>query len=276
MQEETTALGVPCLTLRENTERPITVEQGTNTLVGRDPAAILRAVDEILPAAASAAACPSSGTAAPPSASPPTSRAGFVRRRRDRGGVTMAPPRTHRDGATIVNALTIDVEDYFQVSAFAPYIRARRLGRARVPRRAQRRPHPGAARRARRARHVLHAGLDRRALPAAGAPHRRRRPRTRQPRLRPPARQRPDRGGVLRRHRRAPSACSKTSAASTVRGYRAPSFSIGNDNLWAFDCLARAGYRYSSSIYPIRHDHYGMPDAPRFAHCVRHGCSRCR
>ena len=36
MQEETTALGVPCLTLRENTERPITVEQGTNTLVGRD------------------------------------------------------------------------------------------------------------------------------------------------------------------------------------------------------------------------------------------------
>ena len=36
MQEETTALGVPCLTLRENTERPITVEQGTNTMVGRD------------------------------------------------------------------------------------------------------------------------------------------------------------------------------------------------------------------------------------------------
>jgi UDP-N-acetylglucosamine 2-epimerase (non-hydrolysing) len=48
LQEETTALGVPCLTLRENTERPITVEQGTNTLVGRDRAAILRGVDEIL------------------------------------------------------------------------------------------------------------------------------------------------------------------------------------------------------------------------------------
>jgi polysaccharide deacetylase family protein (PEP-CTERM system associated) len=56
-----------------------------------------------------------------------------------------------------------------------------------------------------------------------------------------------------------------------VRGYRAPSFSIGEGNLWAFDCLARAGYRYSSSIYPIRHDHYGMPDAPRFAHEVRPG-----
>ena len=53
--------------------------------------------------------------------------------------------------------------------------------------------------------------------------------------------------------------------ATRVRGYRAPSFSIGTGNLWAFDCLARAGYRYSSSVYPIRHDHYGMPDAPRFA-----------
>jgi UDP-N-acetylglucosamine 2-epimerase (non-hydrolysing) len=48
IQEETTALGVPCLTLRENTERPITVEQGTNTVVGSDPAQILPAVDEIL------------------------------------------------------------------------------------------------------------------------------------------------------------------------------------------------------------------------------------
>ncbi len=48
VQEETTALGVPCLTMRENTERPITVEQGTNTLVGRDRAAILAGVADIL------------------------------------------------------------------------------------------------------------------------------------------------------------------------------------------------------------------------------------
>ncbi|MEG1970321.1 MAG: UDP-N-acetylglucosamine 2-epimerase (non-hydrolyzing) [Burkholderiaceae bacterium] len=48
VQEETTALGVPCLTLRENTERPITIDQGTNTLVGRDAALIARLVDEIL------------------------------------------------------------------------------------------------------------------------------------------------------------------------------------------------------------------------------------
>ncbi len=48
LQEETTALGVPCLTLRANTERPITIEQGTNTLVGTDRMAILSAVDEVL------------------------------------------------------------------------------------------------------------------------------------------------------------------------------------------------------------------------------------
>lgn len=50
-----------------------------------------------------------------------------------------------------------------------------------------------------------------------------------------------------------------------VLGYRAPSFSIGSNTLWALDLLEEAGYRYSSSIYPIQHDHYGMPDAPRFA-----------
>jgi UDP-N-acetylglucosamine 2-epimerase (non-hydrolysing) len=48
LQEETTALGIPCLTLRANTERPITVEQGTNTLVGNDRGAILEAVAAIL------------------------------------------------------------------------------------------------------------------------------------------------------------------------------------------------------------------------------------
>ena len=60
-------------------------------------------------------------------------------------------------------------------------------------------------------------------------------------------------------------------AAHEVKGYRAPSFSIGVKNNWAFDCLVEAGYRYSSSIYPIRHDHYGVPDSPRFPHEVRPG-----
>ena len=48
MQEETTALGVPCVTLRKNTERPVTVEEGTNTVVGSDPSRIRSAVEEIL------------------------------------------------------------------------------------------------------------------------------------------------------------------------------------------------------------------------------------
>ena len=48
IQEETTALGVPCLTLRDTTERPITVEEGTNTIVGRDRALALRLIDEIV------------------------------------------------------------------------------------------------------------------------------------------------------------------------------------------------------------------------------------
>jgi polysaccharide deacetylase family protein (PEP-CTERM system associated) len=60
-------------------------------------------------------------------------------------------------------------------------------------------------------------------------------------------------------------------AGRDVVGYRAPSFSIGRTNPWAFECIAEAGYRYSSSIYPIRHDHYGVPDAPRFAHEVAPG-----
>ncbi|APZ43492.1 XrtA system polysaccharide deacetylase [Acidihalobacter ferrooxydans] len=54
-----------------------------------------------------------------------------------------------------------------------------------------------------------------------------------------------------------------------VKGYRAPSYSIGRDNLWALDELSAAGYHYSSSIYPVRHDHYGMPEAPRFAFSPR-------
>ncbi len=48
VQEETTSLGVPCLTMRPNTERPITIEQGTNTLVPRDAATVMRLVDDIL------------------------------------------------------------------------------------------------------------------------------------------------------------------------------------------------------------------------------------
>lgn len=48
-----------------------------------------------------------------------------------------------------------------------------------------------------------------------------------------------------------------------VRGYRAASFSINTDNFWAFAEIEQAGFEYSSSVYPVRHDLYGIPDAPR-------------
>jgi len=54
-------------------------------------------------------------------------------------------------------------------------------------------------------------------------------------------------------------------AGVAVTGYRAASYSISRSNLWALDELAAAGYRYSSSIYPVKHDLYGIPDAPRHA-----------
>ncbi|MBA4754618.1 MAG: DUF3473 domain-containing protein [Sphingobium sp.] len=54
-------------------------------------------------------------------------------------------------------------------------------------------------------------------------------------------------------------------SGQAVTGYRAPSFSIDPRTPWAHTILAEEGYRYSSSVAPIRHDHYGWPDSPRFA-----------
>ncbi len=60
-------------------------------------------------------------------------------------------------------------------------------------------------------------------------------------------------------------------AGCAVNGYRAASYSIGSANLWALDVLADLGYRYSSSIAPIKHDLYGMPEAPRFRFSAANG-----
>lgn len=170
-------------------------------------------------------------------------------------------------GKTITNGLTIDVEDYFQVSAFAPYIaRADWNGlECRVERNVDR----------------ILALLDRHSTKATfftlgwiaeRYPHL--------------VRGIVDAGHELASHGYGHERASDQTAEAffadvqlakflledisgvEVKGYRAPSFSIGTGNQWAFDCLERAGYRYSSSIYPIRHDHYGMPDAPRFAHRI--------
>jgi polysaccharide deacetylase family protein (PEP-CTERM system associated) len=165
----------------------------------------------------------------------------------------------------IANALTIDVEDYFQVSAFAPHI-ARSDWEARecrVERNVERILEMLAGHRTQATfftlgwvaerypqlvRSIVDGGHE---LASHGYGHQRASDMT-------PAEFSAD-------IERAKGILEAVSGRAVV-GYRAPSFSIGADNLWALDCIARAGYRYSSSIYPIRHDHYGMPDAPRFAH----------
>ena len=172
--------------------------------------------------------------------------------------------------APTVNALTIDVEDYFQVSAFAPFIARSDWPQreCRVERNVERILAMLAAR-------GTHATFFTLGLIAE-----------RYPQL---VRQIVAQGHELASHGYGHERASDLSEGDffadidrakkmlediggvSVQGYRAPSFSIGTKNLWAFDSLARAGYRYSSSIYPIHHDHYGMPDAPRFAHEVRAG-----
>ena len=167
----------------------------------------------------------------------------------------------------ITNALTIDVEDYFQVSAFAPYIARTDWDRCecRVERNverilamldehgtkatfftlgwiAERYPHL--------IRRIAAEGHE---IASHGYGHERASDLTE---------------AAFRADIESAKKVLEDLSGAAVNGYRAPSFSIGTANLWAFDCLARAGYRYSSSVYPIRHDHYGMPDSPRFAHRV--------
>lgn len=55
-----------------------------------------------------------------------------------------------------------------------------------------------------------------------------------------------------------------------VVGYRAPNYSITRDQSWAYDILLEEGFCYDSSIYPILHDRYGFPNAPRFPYEIRH------
>jgi polysaccharide deacetylase family protein (PEP-CTERM system associated) len=61
----------------------------------------------------------------------------------------------------------------------------------------------------------------------------------------------------------------EAAGGSPVRGFRAPSFSIVERSLWALDVLIEEGYAYDASIFPIRHDRYGIPTAPREARTIR-------
>jgi len=172
------------------------------------------------------------------------------------------------NGEPIINALTIDVEDYFQVSALAPYIPREQWDQCecRVNRNVERilvmleenqtkatfftlgwiaERYPSLV------RSIVAAGHE---LASHGYGHQRASDLSE-------AAFRTDVGKAKQ--------LLEDISGQEVKGYRAPSFSIGASNLWAFDCLQEAGYCYSSSIYPIHHDHYGMPDAPRFAYPVR-------
>jgi polysaccharide deacetylase family protein (PEP-CTERM system associated) len=167
----------------------------------------------------------------------------------------------------ITNALTVDVEDYFQVSAMAPYVQRSEW----------------TSRECRIEGNVdkilqLLDGADVKATFFTLGWIAERYPET--------VRRIVDNGHELASHGYAHLRASDQSenafyadihlakillediAGQAVKGYRAPSFSIKEQNFWAFECLERAGYLYSSSIYPVRHDHYGMPNAPRFAHVI--------
>jgi polysaccharide deacetylase family protein (PEP-CTERM system associated) len=171
---------------------------------------------------------------------------------------------------SMTNALTIDVEDYFQVSAFAPYIDRARWDtqecrvEANVHRLldllATKEVHATfftlgwvAERYPALVRRIVADGHE---LASHGYGH--------------------QRASDLNENEfsedvRSAKAILEDVGGVKVKGYRAPSFSIGEGNLWALDVLLATGHEYSSSIYPVKHDHYGSPDAPRFAHAVRDG-----
>jgi polysaccharide deacetylase family protein (PEP-CTERM system associated) len=60
----------------------------------------------------------------------------------------------------------------------------------------------------------------------------------------------------------------ESATGQAVLGYRAPSFSVVKSTMWALDVLVEEGHRYDASIFPIHHDRYGVPDAPRHAHVL--------
>ena len=170
----------------------------------------------------------------------------------------------------LMNALTVDVEDYFQVSAMAPHIardswdtqpcRVERNVQRLLAMFAQHQAHATfftlgwiAERYPQLVRDIVAGGHE---LASHGYGH-----------LRASDQSRVDFTQDVQRAK----GLLEDIGGRAVQGYRAPSFSIGHSNPWAFDVLLESGYRYSSSVYPVQHDHYGMPDAPRFPYAARPG-----
>lgn len=164
---------------------------------------------------------------------------------------------------TIINAMTVDVEDYFQVSAFEPYI-AKGLWDS-LPHRVAQNTHRildvfaeqnvkatfftlgwVAERYPDLIKRIVAEGHE---LACHGYEHIRVTEQT-------PEQFRAD----VAKSKRLLEDIGRVS----VKGYRAASYSINASNLWALGILQEEGFKYSSSIYPVKHDIYGMPDAPRF------------
>jgi polysaccharide deacetylase family protein (PEP-CTERM system associated) len=169
-----------------------------------------------------------------------------------------------RDGA-VTNAMSVDVEEFFQVGAFETTIAREDWPRyeSRVVRSTERALQLFADKRVSATFFALgwvaerEPGLIRRIV-AAGheiASHGYQHDRVHGF----------DRAAFVADLRRSRAAI-EDAAGQAVRGYRAPSFSVGRANAWALEVLAEEGYDYSSSVAPIAHDHYGWPEAPRFAH----------
>lgn len=164
----------------------------------------------------------------------------------------------------MLNAMTVDVEDYFQVSAFEPYIERRNWDNVplrvedNVNRILQLFDSKGvkatfftlgwiAERLPSMVHQIINEGHE---LASHGWSHVR------------VVNQTPEefRQDVVRTRK-----FLEDLGGQQIKGYRAASYSIGAKNLWALDVLQETGHLYSSSIYPIKHDLYGMPEAPRFS-----------
>jgi polysaccharide deacetylase family protein (PEP-CTERM system associated) len=168
----------------------------------------------------------------------------------------------------LVNALTVDVEDYYQVEAFANVVRREDWThwQPRVEKNTHRLLELFARRNVRSTFFILgwvaeqHPQLVRK-IAAAGheiACH------SYQHQL-IGTQTRPEFRADVRRAK----ALLEDLIGNEVVGYRAPTYSITQDTLWALDILVEEGFHYDSSIFPIRHDRYGIPGAERHLHIIR-------
>jgi polysaccharide deacetylase family protein (PEP-CTERM system associated) len=174
------------------------------------------------------------------------------------------------DTPTLLNAMTVDVEDYFHVSAFSDVVPFANwaLCESRVCDNTDRLLHlferadvratffvlgwvaeryPDLVKRIHRAGHEIASHSHEHRLVYQMTPD------------------------SFRADLRRAKAAIEQATGVAVRGYRAPSYSITNQSLWALDVLLSEGYTYDSSIYPIRHDRYGIPEWPRHIHKVERG-----